>query len=192
MEHCEIDGGDRSLELHVHVHHAVLQDLKAADGLAELVALLAVIDGIGQHPSHTAHHLGTNRGRALGTEQCGGGRPDAVEGEIRRAVVHRPIVVGLQSRCRGVDFNEKQRDSLGGLGMFTDVRAVTSSGVASGALAATIFSSNGVAIAPPARRSRPPATTTVSTWLHHQRMAQRLGNNHHLRCAAAHSAYLLG
>jgi hypothetical protein len=89
MEHCEIDGGDRSLELHVHVHHAVLQDLKAADGLAELVALLAVIDGIGQHPSHTAHHLGTNAAApSVPSSAVAGGRtPSKARSDARSSIV---------------------------------------------------------------------------------------------------------
>ena len=41
------------------------EHLEAADRLAELLALLAVFDGVGQHLSHAADGFGADRGRAL-------------------------------------------------------------------------------------------------------------------------------
>ena len=59
------DRGDGLLEFHVHVHHAVLQRLEAADRLPELLALFAVFDGVGQHLSHAADRFRANRRRAF-------------------------------------------------------------------------------------------------------------------------------
>ena len=65
VQHREVDRGDGLLDLHVHVDHAMLQDLEAADRLTELLSLFAVFDGVGQHLSHRADRLRAHRGRAL-------------------------------------------------------------------------------------------------------------------------------
>ena len=65
VEHREIDGRDGLLEFHVHVDHSVLEHLEAADRLAELLALLAVFDGVGQHLAHGTDRFGADRGRPL-------------------------------------------------------------------------------------------------------------------------------
>ena len=92
VQHRKEDGGDGLLQLHVHVDHAMLQHLEAADGLPELLALFAVFDGVRQHLSHAPHRFRTDRGGALVAgllqrrprlpvvaEQGAGGQAQAVE-----------------------------------------------------------------------------------------------------------------
>ena len=74
----------------MHVDHAVLQHLEAADRLAELLALLAVFDGVGQHLSHAADRLGADRGGAF---VAGRVRATATPGPPRRAARPRAAAV---------------------------------------------------------------------------------------------------
>ena len=124
VQHRQIHRGDGLLELHVHVDHPVLQHLEAADRLPELLALLAVFDGVGQHLSHAADRFGADRRRALVAglgerrprlallaEQCIAGQAQSVEHQIGCAtIVDRPIVMGLDSRCVRIGFGDEQRN----------------------------------------------------------------------------------
>ena len=62
VQHGEQDGGECLLHLDVHIDHAVLEHLEAADRHAELLALLAVFDGVRQYLSHATDGFRTDRG----------------------------------------------------------------------------------------------------------------------------------
>jgi hypothetical protein len=49
----------------VHIDHPVRQHLETADRHAELLALLAVLDGVRQHLSHAPDGFRTDRGRTF-------------------------------------------------------------------------------------------------------------------------------
>ena len=55
--HGEVHRGNRLFELHVHVDHPMLQRLKTADRLTELLTLLGVFDSVSQHFSHQSDSL---------------------------------------------------------------------------------------------------------------------------------------
>ena len=126
VEHRQVHRGHGLFEFHVHIHHPVLQHLETADRSAELLALLAVVDGVGQDLAHAPDRFGAHRGGALvarpgqrlpavGGDQCLPGKPDAVENDIRGApVVDGAVTVHLQAGwgSGGVELGCEQRDHV--------------------------------------------------------------------------------
>src|SRR6266851_4082126 len=116
----------RLLERHQHVDGAMLQRLEAADGNAELLARLQVLDGELVHHAHRPDRLGDCRGdgeidgalddgqRMIARpEQRLGVQPDVAEGDLGGAqAVHRRVALHGDSRCLGIDKEETDAVAL--------------------------------------------------------------------------------
>ena len=99
--------GAGDLDFAIEVRGAVLERLEFADQLAELLALLEIVDGHRRCARGDADQLGRGA-RAAGVERALQRRPAAVDLADHRVGVELDIVEGQPRRFRAVD----QRDVL--------------------------------------------------------------------------------